>query len=107
MSELSKDTIRAEFDESGPHWLWCGGIYAFVYIESIESKKVRKKTQDHVVCWILKHDAMDTEPKKISGSLDALVSKKMYPLLRGSVFMGMLSKDLRVLLAGIFPQKGL
>jgi hypothetical protein len=71
MSELSKDTIKA-------------GIYAFVYIESIESKKVRKKTQDHVVCWILKHDAMDTEPKKISGSLDALVSKKMYPLLRGS-----------------------
>jgi hypothetical protein len=60
------------------------GIYAFVYIESIESKKVRKKTQDHVVCWILKHDA-----------------KKMYPLLRGSVFMGMLLKDLRVLLAGI------
>ena len=107
MSELSKDTIKAEFNEGGPHWLWCGGIYSFVYIESIESKKVRKKTQDHVVCWILKHDAMDTEPKKISGSLDALVSKKLYPLLRGSVFMGMLLKDLRLRLAGVFAQKGL
>lgn len=103
MAKLSKEAIKAEFDEKGPHWLWCGGLYAFVYIENIESKKGRynEKTQDQVVCWLLRHSAMDSEPKKIAGSLSALVSREMYPLLRGSVFMGVLERDLRALLAGV------
>jgi hypothetical protein len=101
MAKLSKEAIKAEFDEKGPHWLWCASLYAFIYIESIESKKVREKTQDQVVCWFLRHSAMDSEPKRIAGSLAALVSKEMYPLLRGSVFMGVLERDLRALLAGV------
>jgi hypothetical protein len=95
MPALDKEAIKAKAEKEGPYWLWCQSAHTFIRIGAVKTKN----RQDYVVCHLLGVSAMDKEPRKIETKLDSLVSKGLYPLLRGSVFMGVLESDLRELLA--------
>jgi hypothetical protein len=100
MPAIGKTAIKAITMGAEKHrWFWCQSAYSFVCVESVKTKN----RKDYVVCYILGSSAMDRKPKKIEPKLDDLVGKGLYPLLQGSVYMGMLERDLRALLDSKLP----